>query len=128
MGERGSRCGLYYRIAENAWLHVGGSDRLWFGVSCAAGDDADLHEKLKAALAGVGVNHRADNSAPWWQWLDELPAWGSSGQMFDIRDANEPTLELLSSEPKSREFAQHVAHALSAPWRTIKESGLARSV
>ena len=131
VGRRGSRCGLNCQIAENAWLHVGGGGtggRLWFGVSCAATDDADLHEKLKTALAGVGANHRADSSTPWWQWLDELPAWGSSGQTFDIRDANESTLELLSSEAKSREFAWSVAHALRAPWTTTKGSGLARSV
>ncbi len=117
--------GLYYRFSASAWLHVGGSDRLWFGVSCSAGDDADLHEELKNALAIVGGRHHAHDSAPWWQWLDELPAWGSADEWLHIRDPNEPTLEFLSSADSVEEFAQSIAHAVSNLWRAIKKNRLA---
>ena len=118
--------GLYYRFSESAWLSVAGADRLWFGVSCAAGDDADLHGELKRALASVGGRHHADDSAPWWLWLDELPAWGSTGEWLHIREPNEPTLRFLSSGADSLEqFARSVAHAVSDLWRTIKRHGIA---
>ena len=128
---RGKRrdSGMYYRFSEYAWLHVGGTNRLWCGVSCGTGDDADLHRELKEILAGVGGPHHSDESAPWWQWLDELPAWGSAGEWLHIRDPNEPTLRFLSSGTDSlEEYARSVAHVLSEIWKPIKTHGLASSV
>lgn len=118
--------GLYYRFSEYAWLHVGGGNRLWYGVACGTGDDADLHRDLKETLAGVGGPHHSDDSAPWWRWLDELPAWGSAGEWLHIRDPNEPTLRFLSSGADSlEEFAHSVAQAVSEGWGAIKKKGLA---
>ena len=118
--------GLYYRFSESAWLCVAGADRLWFGVSCAAGDDADLHGKLKRTLANVGGRHHADDSAPWWLWLDELPVWDSTGEWLHIREPNEATLRFLSSGADSlEEFARSVAHAVSDLWRTIQRHRIA---
>ena len=54
---RGSDSGLYYPIRDRVWLCVGGANRLWFGVYCEAGEYAELHKGLKAALAGVGGSH-----------------------------------------------------------------------
>lgn len=116
--------GLYYRFSESAWLHVGGLDRLWCGVYCDSQYDADLHGELVEVLAGVGGPHHSDSSAPWWRWLDELPAWGSADESLNIRDPNEATLRFLSSGADSLEFARNLAQAIAEPWRTIKKHGL----
>lgn len=121
--------GPYYRFSESAWLHVGGRNRLWYGVSCETGNDADLHGELKGILAGVGGPHHSDDWAPWWQWMDELPGWGSAGEWLHIRDPNEPTLRFLSSGPDSlEEYARGLAQVVSGLWRTVKKHGLASSV
>ena len=125
-GGRGSDTGLYYRISESAWLAVCGNDRLWFGVTCTLNDDAELHGDLKQALANVGGRHRASDWAPWWQYLDELPAWGCAGEWLHIREPNEATLKFLpSGEDSLEEFARSVAFAISDLWRMIKRQGLA---
>ena len=128
-GDKRRDSGMYYRFSEYAWLHVGGTNRLWCGVSCGTGDDADLHRKLKRILAGVGGPHHSDESAPWWQWLDELPAWGSAGEWLHIRDPNEATLRFLSSGTDSlEEYARGVARVLSELWKPINTHRLASSV
>ena len=122
---RGRFSGLFYRFSDHAWLYVGGSERLWFGVSCSARDDADMYKKLKTALVSVGGRHRTDNSAPWWQWLDEIPAWGGADEPFNVRDANERTLRYLTSTAESQEeVVQSMAREMRDLWRTIKEQGL----
>ena len=121
---RGRDSGLYYKFSESAWLFVGGPDRLAFGVSCGARDDAEMHEKLTKALANVGGLHHADSSNPWWQWLDQLPTWGNSGERLHICDPNEPTLEFLSSgEGSQAELVQSLAREIRELWRTINEQG-----
>ena len=116
--------GLYYRLTESAWLHVGGRDRLWFGVSCAVWDDADLHGELENALAGGGRHHK-DNSAPWYRWLDELPEWAGADEWLHIEDPNEATLKFLSSGSDTiNDFAQRVVDEIKELWKAIKEHGL----
>ena len=122
---RGLDSGLYYRVAENVWLSVAGRNRLWLGVSCEASDDASLHGKLREALAGLGGTHRADDWAPWWRHLDELPSWGSSDEWLHIRAPNEATLRFLSDKDSHEEFGESVAKVIGGLWAAIKEHGLA---
>ncbi|MCY3793470.1 MAG: PD-(D/E)XK nuclease family protein [Gammaproteobacteria bacterium] len=117
--------GLYYKIAESAWLYVGGKSRLWFGVYCTVWADADLHGELKRALDGVGGPHRNDNTAPWYRFLDELPGWSSTKEKLNIQEFNESSLRFLSSEPDSvKELARSLAIAISDLWGAIKKYGL----
>ena len=120
--------GLYYRVCESAWLSVAGSNRLWFGVSCASEDDARLYGELNNVLGSVGGPHHMGNWSPWWRYLDELPAWWSPGEWLHIREPNEPTLRFLSSERDSREeFAHTAAHAVKVLWETLKSQALSSS-
>ncbi|MDE0272011.1 MAG: PD-(D/E)XK nuclease family protein [Gammaproteobacteria bacterium] len=120
--------GLYFKFAENAWLHVGGYNRLWFGVYCSREESADLYGNLQKALASAGDRHHQDFESPWYLWLDELPRWTGADERerLHIREPNEASLRFLSSDPGSvREFAQCVAGALRDLWGAINEHGLA---
>ncbi len=116
--------GLYYPVpdTDSVWLTVSGADRLWVGVSCSSDDDAKLHGELREVLRGVGGSHHADNWAPWWRWLDELPGWSGGDEWLHIRDPNEATLRFLSNPASLEELAETAAHALGDVWTVIKAS------
>ena len=118
--------GLYYRVSKGVWLTVSGRNRLWVGLSCQSGDDPEVHGGLAEVLGGVGGSHHADSSAPWYRWLDELPAWGGGDEWLHIREPNEESLKFLSSGTASLEaFAKRVADALGDVWKAVKLHGLA---
>lgn len=126
LGRRNSDSGLYYRIAEGAWLCVAGSNRLWLGVSCGMDEYPDLHGRLKEALAAVDAEQRAGSWAPWWRYVDEISGWGDPGEWLHLRDANEPSLKFLSGGREGQaKLAQAVGRTLAALFGRIKERGLA---
>ncbi|MXW50769.1 MAG: hypothetical protein F4X81_08880 [Gammaproteobacteria bacterium] len=123
------RSGLYFRIAEGAWLYVGAYNRLWFGVYCLKKENAALYGNIQSALVGVGDRPSEDYEAPWYRWLDELPGWvGANDEWLHILEPNDTSLRFLSSvssDPDSgREFAQSVAGAIRELWGAIKKHGL----
>ena len=126
-GKRNSDSGLYYRIDEYAWLAVVGYDRFWFGISCHKKDDLKLHERLIEVLADVHGGRTPDHSAPWWMWVDDLPAWNPPKEWFHLRrDSNVPSLKFLSGDEGDRaEIVQGIADSLACLWKKIKEHGIA---
>lgn len=117
--------GLYYWVSESVWLTVSGADRLWVGVSCNSDDDPKVHGELREVLDRVGGSHHADSSAPWYQWLDELPGWPGGDEPLHIREPNEASLRFLSDTGAFEGFSERVADVLGRVWRELKRHGLA---
>ena len=115
-GSRQSESGLYYPIAEGAWLSVAAANRLWLGVSCAARDCPILHRRLKQSLAEVGPDHSTSVWYPWWRYPEEE---------LDIRDSNEYSLRFLNSGEESHvRFAKDIANTIGSLWAVVKSQGL----
>lgn len=124
-GRRNSWCGLYYRITEDAWLFLGGWDRLYISVECDAEANPELHGKLKEALAGIGGWRNPGDNHLQWRYLDELPGWNDTGEWLHIREANEPSLKfLLSDEDSHTEFAESIASKVNELCDAIKKVDL----
>ena len=121
--------GLNYQFAKNAWLCIGGNNRLWCGVACSSYNDADLHTELKEALSGVGGTHHSSKWAPWFRWMDELSGWKGGDEWLHICEPNEQTLRFLSSEHAAlEEFSLGLAHVIDDLWKVIKQRKLATLV
>ena len=106
----GSQSGLYYRIAEGAWLAVADGEGLWFGVSCKKADYPERHEKLRDALSKVGVGGK-ENTSPWFCYPVGYP---------DFRNSNHDSLRLLNSEESRSAVAQTICTLMAELWQQIK--------
>ena len=113
-GTHASQSGLYYPIADGAWLAVVAERGLWFGVSCQKASYPARHDELREGLSNVAGGRR-DQSAPWYCYPTGSP---------DIRNLNHDSLGLLMSEELRTEFALSVAGAITEVWQQIKSRGL----
>lgn len=123
-GLRSFHWGLYYQIVEGADLVLIGRDRFYLGVECNRNKHSKLHEKLRELLVTIDSQHRPDNYTPWYQYVDEMPAW-SYPEQFQIRNVNESSLQFLAGDEKPRaRIAQDIAKTLADLWEKIKEDSL----
>ena len=113
--KHGSQHGLYYCLAEGAWLAVADGAGLWFGVSCKKADYSDRHADLRDALSNV-AGGSSDNSSPWFRYPDGFP---------DFRNLSHESLRLLVSQESRSEFARTISTSMAALWRRIKSRRLA---
>ena len=115
--KRNSQTGLYYRIADYAWLAVVAQGGLWFGVSCTKSDDAKRHEALSDALSGI-AGGKTSVTAPWYRYPESYP---------DFRGFTHDSLRLLLSDERRAEFVKSISGPMDDLWRQIKAHGLAEN-
>lgn len=124
-GKRNSDSGLYYKIFEESWLMVAGSNRIWVGVCCDKIEFPELFERYAKALTDVDSPNRRDNWAPWYQYVDDMPSWSPPNEWFHLRKSNEWSLRFLSGDVDHRaKVVQEIANTLALLWGKIKEHGI----
>ena len=117
LGKRKSQTGLYYRIADYAWLAVVAQGGLWFGISCYQPDDSKRHHALRDALSEI-AGGKTSGDAPWFRYPENYP---------DFKSFTHDSLRLLMSEDRRSEFAQCISSPMGDLWRQIKAHGLAEN-
>lgn len=121
--------GLYYRIAEGAWLSVTGGERLWLGVWCGKTIESDLLQRLKKMLSDQNGKTPKGSSIAYQQHIDELPAWRSGGdgsQRFSLRGSSDQCFRFLSEDGKHRgKIVEDIVNKLSSLWVKVNELGIA---
>ena len=110
----GSYMGLYYWIAEGAWLAVEANrEDFWFGVSCNRGAYLERHDAIQKALSAVTGGQR--DYRPWYCHPDGSP---------DFRNLDGESLSLLKSDEKRLRFARTISAQLQSLWDAASQAGL----
>ncbi len=124
-GKRNSDSGLYYKIAEESWLMVAGSNRIWVGVGCDKIKFPELFERYAKALTDVNSPNRRDNWAPWYQYVHDMPSWSPSKEWFHLHKSNRWSLRFLSGDVENRaKVVEEIANTLALLWEKIKKDGI----
>ena len=119
-----SNTGLFYWIAEHAWLAVWGRwDGLAFGVSCDKNDCPDLYDRLRDALSKEHGGQ--DRWAPWHCYPDHTGCtFSDQATKVDFRNLDSKSLALLKSKKNRCQFAQAISVPIERVWREINRAGL----